>query len=340
VPHKRAGKVTVVDLVHDKVQAILSTGPDTNHPNFADTPTGDYAYVTVGGLNETLVYARTSTGPPPLVASIHDNGNAPHGIWPSGDYTRMYVGMEKSDSVDVIDTATNEVIDTLAIGQEPQALVYVPNASPQDNAPNLGTQGLGQQGHNVPTTLPDGTQGETLDPVLGRHLEATVRLVAGVDMIDLQARNLQPNTTYEAYNVDAKGTQRSLVTFAQGCFGREMVLRLAPAPGEHEEEIASHGGEDSPHRPAHHRTGRDHHHEAPPPTGQCVTPAAATDPAVWPPHAFQGGDLLGEGHTRRKAYAVSRRQIIPVSGPDSVVNSGWAPRGIGTFLTTPDPRRD
>ena len=246
VPHKRAGKVTVVDLVHDKVQAILSTGPDTNHPNFADTPTGDYAYVTVGGLNETLVYARTSTGPPPLVASIHDNGNAPHGIWPSGDYTRMYVGMEKSDSMDVIDTATNEVIDTLAIGQEPQALVYVPNASPQDNVPNLGTQGLGEQGHNLPTTLPDGTQGETLDPVLGRHLEATVRLVAGVDMVDLQARNLQPDTSYQAYNVDAKGTQRSLVTFATDAngnapqvlafsvfTGQSIALKVAPSATPH-----------------------------------------------------------------------------------------------------------
>src|SRR5207244_5820738 len=90
----------------------------------------------------------------------------------------------------------------------------ISHASPQDNVPNLGTQGLGEPGHTLPTTLPDGTQGETLDPVLGRHLEATVRLVAGVDMVDLQARNLQPDTTYQAYNVDAKGTQRSLVTFA------------------------------------------------------------------------------------------------------------------------------
>lgn len=240
VPHKRVGKTTVVDLVHDRVQAILTTGPDTNHPNFAHTPTGDYAYVTVGGLNETLVYRRTSTGTPPLAATIHNTGNAPHGIWPSGDYSRMYVSMEKSDSLDVIDTATNSVIHTLAIGQEPQALVYVPNASPQDNAPNLGTQRLGQQGHDVPSTLPDGTAGETLDPVLGRHLEATIRPVAGVDMLDVQARDLRPATTYDAFQVGADGSRTRMVRFttdAQGMApyvlaftiftGRSVALELA-----------------------------------------------------------------------------------------------------------------
>jgi YVTN family beta-propeller protein len=42
--------------------------------------------------------------------------------------THRVVG--KSDRVDVIDTATNKVTGTLAIGQEPQALVYVPTRSP------------------------------------------------------------------------------------------------------------------------------------------------------------------------------------------------------------------
>jgi YVTN family beta-propeller protein len=243
VPHKRAGKTTVVDLVHDRVQAILVTGPDTNHPNFAHTSTGDYAYVTVGGLNETLVYRRTGSGTPPLATTIHNTGNAPHGIWPSGDYTRMYVSMEKSDSLDVIDTATNRVITTLAIGQEPQALVYVPNASPQDSAPNLGTQGLGERGRNVPTTLSDGSQGEALDPLLGRPLEATIRPVAGVDMVDLQARNLKPTTTYEAFQVGAEGARTRVVTFttdANGMApyvlaftfftGRSIALQVAGSP--------------------------------------------------------------------------------------------------------------
>ncbi|MBM9508095.1 YncE family protein [Actinacidiphila acididurans] len=223
VPHKHVGKVTVVDLAHDRVQAVLDTGPDTNHPNFAVLPTGSYAYITVGGLNETKVYRLTGTGTPQLTATVHDTGNAPHGLWPSGDWSRMYVGMEKSDSVDVIDTATNEVVDTLAVGQEPQALVYVPDAVPAGTTdattPGLGTQGLHQQGHNVPTTLPDGTPGDITDPVLGKHLEATIRPVVGLDMIDLQARNLKPTTTYRALSVAPDGARTPVVTFTTDSAG-------------------------------------------------------------------------------------------------------------------------
>jgi YVTN family beta-propeller protein len=241
VPHKRAGLTTVVDLVHRKVKTVLKTGPDTNHPNFA----GQYAYVTVGGLDKTLVYKRTS-GNPVSMGAISDNGHAPHGVWASGDGSRLYVGLEKSDAVDVVDTATNKVIDTMAIGQEPQALVYVPDAAPNGGAPNLGAQGLGQQAHNVPTTLPDGTAGETMDPVKGRALEATIRPVAGLDMIDLQARGLQPNTTYQADSVAADGRRTKVVTFATDAAGNApQVLAFAQFDGT-SVAITPVGGTDRP----------------------------------------------------------------------------------------------
>jgi len=65
-------------------------------------------------------------------------GNLPHGIWPSGDGTRIYVGLENGDSLVAIDTLTNKVIATSPIGQGCQAIVYVPDAVPNGN----GTQGL------------------------------------------------------------------------------------------------------------------------------------------------------------------------------------------------------
>ena len=37
-------------------------------------------------------------------------GNLPHGIWPSGDGTRVYAGLENGDAVAAIDTLTNRVI--------------------------------------------------------------------------------------------------------------------------------------------------------------------------------------------------------------------------------------
>jgi YVTN family beta-propeller protein len=246
VPHKRAGKTTVVDLVHDKIQAVLTTGPDTNHPNFADTPAGSFAYLTVGGLDETLAFRRTAYGTPTLVSTIHTTGHAPHGIWPSGDGTRLYVGMEKSDAVDVIDTGTNKVVSTIGVAQEPQALVYVPGASPDGTAPNLGHQGVAQQATNVPTTLPDGRDGEAMDPVKGRGLEATVRPVAGLDMIQLQARGLQPNTTFRASSVDTDGRQIPVVTFQTDANGNApQVLAFAIFTGK-SIAIQATGGTDRP----------------------------------------------------------------------------------------------
>ena len=53
-------------------------------------------------------------------------GKLPHGVWPSGDGTRVYVGLENADALAAIDTLTNKVIATIPIGQAPQAVDYVP----------------------------------------------------------------------------------------------------------------------------------------------------------------------------------------------------------------------
>ena len=59
-----------------------------------------------------------------------------------GDGSRIYVGLENADGLTAIDTLTNKVIATSAIGQAPQAIVYVPNAVPG----GAGTQGLQPRG--------------------------------------------------------------------------------------------------------------------------------------------------------------------------------------------------
>jgi YVTN family beta-propeller protein len=104
----------------------LDTGPITNHVNIARNANGMFAYVTIGGLNEVKAF-RTDNFE--QVATI-PTGKLPHGIWPSGDGTRVYVGLENEDKVAAIDTLKNKVIATSPIGQAPQALVYVPNAVP------------------------------------------------------------------------------------------------------------------------------------------------------------------------------------------------------------------
>ena len=108
------------------VLKMLDTGPITNHVNIVHNANGTFAYVTIGGLNEVKVFR---TGDFSQVATI-PVGELPHGIWPSGDGSRVYVGLENGDGVTAIDTLTNKVIATVPIGQAPQALTYVPDAVP------------------------------------------------------------------------------------------------------------------------------------------------------------------------------------------------------------------
>src|SRR5262249_17110670 len=82
---------------------------------------GMFAYVTVGGLNEIQVYRTTDFA---KVATI-PVGKLPHGIWPSGDGSRGYVGLENEDRIAAIDTLTNKMIGTSPHGQTPQPVVYV-----------------------------------------------------------------------------------------------------------------------------------------------------------------------------------------------------------------------
>jgi YVTN family beta-propeller protein len=124
---KDTGKTQVFDAQPPfTLLKTLDTGPITNHVNIVRNPNGMFAYVTIGGLNEIKVF-RTDNFE--LAATI-PVGKLPHGIWPSGDGTRVYVGLENEDKVAAIDTLKNEVIATSPIGQAPQALVYVPDAVP------------------------------------------------------------------------------------------------------------------------------------------------------------------------------------------------------------------
>src|SRR5246500_2844616 len=127
---KDVGKAQVFDA-HPPFALLktLDTGPITNHVNIVRNAHGMFAYVTVGGLNEIKVF-RTDNFE--QVATI-PVGKLPHGIWPSGDGTRVYVGLENEDRIVAIDTLTNKVIATSPIGQAPQAIVYVPQAIPAES---------------------------------------------------------------------------------------------------------------------------------------------------------------------------------------------------------------
>jgi YVTN family beta-propeller protein len=132
---KDVGKTMVFDAQPPfSVLKSIDTGPITNHVNIVHNANGTFAYVTVGGLNEVKVFRTDDFSQVATIAV----GKLPHGIWPSGDGSRVYVGLENADGIAAIDTATNKLIATGPIGQAPQAIAYVPNAVPEGD----GTQGL------------------------------------------------------------------------------------------------------------------------------------------------------------------------------------------------------
>src|SRR4029077_1170812 len=135
-----------------QVLRVIDTGPITNHVNLVRTPRGQFGYVTVGGLNQVKAF-RTADFEQVATISV---GDLPHGIWPSGDGTRVYVGIENGDAVTAIDTSANLVIATIPNGQAAQALVYVPQAAPDEAAgiENLRPLGLAGRAAHLALAMP------------------------------------------------------------------------------------------------------------------------------------------------------------------------------------------
>lgn len=184
--HKDVGKVTRIDTASLEVKGVIDTGFITNHLAFAKTADGVRAYVTIGGENVVKVFTTDAT--PALVATI-PTGALPHGIWSSDDGSRLYVGLENGDAVDIIDSATNTVIARAPVGQAPQALVYVSNAVPHGD----GTANLSARANSEPINI-------ILKPPAGDAKGFIVsRNLGVVDALEVSLFKLKPQTVYSVY---------------------------------------------------------------------------------------------------------------------------------------------
>jgi DNA-binding beta-propeller fold protein YncE len=220
---KDVGKVQVYSAQPPfDLKATLQTGPITNHVNFANNANGKFAYVTIGGANEVKVFRRGAT--PQLVATI-PVGNLPHGIWPSGDGSRVYVALENGEMAVAIDTLSNKVITQIPIGQTTQALVYVPNAAPAGS----GTANL----------MPLGVAGNTARLHLAAVGTASPNAQASVavnplgllDLVQVAAENLMPMSQYRlalAEPGDASEKLEPLAAFTTQPDGSAVVQAIGP----------------------------------------------------------------------------------------------------------------
>ena len=220
---KDVGKTQVFDARPPfNLIKTIDTGPITNHVNFAHTAKGTFAYVTVGGLNEVRVFRTDDFS---QVATI-PVGSLPHGVWPSGDGTRIYVGLENADALAAIDTATNKVIANIPIGQAPQAIAYVPNAAPNpDDRQNLQPLGVaGQVAHLAlaPKQRTDNAKAPTSVSLFDQGL---------IQILQASVTGLQPKQKYIlalADHEDGSGTLQPLVAFMTNPAGSAIVNAAGP----------------------------------------------------------------------------------------------------------------
>ncbi|RZL68663.1 MAG: YncE family protein [Variovorax sp.] len=209
----------------------FDTGPITNHVNFARTGAGTFAYVTVGGLNQVKVFRTDDFS---QVATI-PVGKLPHGIWPSGDGSRVYVGLENADALAAIDTATNTVVANVPIGQAPQAIAYVSNAVPEGEG-TLGLQALGvagQTAHLVLHSLQDGTISGTSAIRSASDEPTSVSLFDQglTQVLQASATGLKPKSPYVlalAEHSDGSGALQPLASFMTNPAGSAIVNAIGP----------------------------------------------------------------------------------------------------------------
>ncbi len=221
---KDSGKTQVMSAQPPfRILATLDTGPITNHVTLVDNTKGKFAYVTIGGENSVKVYRRGKK--PELVATI-PTGDLPHGIWGSGDGMRVYVGLENQDAVAAIDTLTNEVLATIPVGQQPQALVYVPGAVPVgEGTSNLTPLGKAGQAAHLTLTAPEGS---------GSPARATVSVNALglVDLLQIAVSGLKPGQTYRLWLVTSRtapyGQKEELVSFKTNLSGAQIAQVIGP----------------------------------------------------------------------------------------------------------------
>ena len=202
----------------------LDTGPISNHVNLVTNAKGSFAYVTVGGLNQVQVYRTDDFS---KVATI-PVGKLPHGIWPSGDGSRVYVGLENADGMTVIDTLSNRVIATVAIGQAPQAVAYVPGAVP-DGAGTDNLQPLGVAGQAAHFTLASVQGGK---PVAGSSPTSVTLFDQGlVQVLQASVTGLEPKQAYVlalAGNPLGTGPLEPLASFMTNPAGSAIVNTIGP----------------------------------------------------------------------------------------------------------------
>lgn len=213
---KDIGRVMIFDARPPfRILGRIDTGAITNHVNFVSKASGQFAYVTVGTENAVKVYRTDDFS---QVASIAV-GAMPHGIWPSGDGSRIYVGIENGDQAVAIDTSTNSVVATIPVGQGPQGVAYVSGAVPT--------------GEGLSNLVPLGVAATKMQLVLQGTGRSQVTLFdqGQIQILQAAVAGLDPGKPYLlalAKRPDGGGTVQPLAEFITNRAGAAIVNSAGP----------------------------------------------------------------------------------------------------------------
>jgi YVTN family beta-propeller protein len=198
----------------------LESGPITNHVTFVDNAHGRFSYITIGGNDEVLVFTRDVGASAKHVATIKC-GDLPHGIWASADGGRVYVDLENGDAVQAIDTLTNQIVATIPVGQLPQALVYVPNATEDDKGTaNLKPLGPANEALHVELVPPEHSDSAA-------HASISINSLGLIDNLQIAASGLEPQKKYRLLLVGGAKPE-GLIVLTAGIGGAVVAQTLGP----------------------------------------------------------------------------------------------------------------
>jgi YVTN family beta-propeller protein len=160
--------------------------------------------------------------------------NLPHGIWPSGDGSRVYVALENGEMAVAIDTVSNKVIANIPIGQTTQALVYLPNAVPSGDGTENFTP-LGLAGNTARLHLE--AAGAALP---NAQASVAVNSLGLLDLVQIAAEGLAPKAQYQVYLAESShapiGKLEPLALLRTNPDGAGIVQVIGPlkalAPGD------------------------------------------------------------------------------------------------------------
>ena len=221
---KDSGKTQVMSAKPPfRILDTLDTGPISNHVALVDNVNGKFAYVTVGGENVVKVYRRGEQ--PDWIATI-PTGDLPHGIWQSGDGTRVYVGLENQDAVIAIDTLPTMSLPPfrLVSSRKPLSMFPTPcqrrRAFQSDAARRAGrgrAPDLDRAGH--------GSGGRA-------HATVSVNVLGPLDLLQMAVSGLKPGQTYRLWLVTSRtapfGRKQPLVTFKTNLAGAQVAQAIGP----------------------------------------------------------------------------------------------------------------